>query len=166
MMTRYRLGLTLLATLLSLLLPPLVHAEWIAVSTTHVLPGDSSLILTPLSGAASSLTVQSRTPGDLKWLVASLPVAPGQAVDAVELCYQAPDAGTFIRQTRLVEAFAPDGGLVVHDDAAALTSPTAACYRSRVPAYTAAAAVSLWVRLEFAEPDAVLVIDTVSVHIP
>jgi hypothetical protein len=50
------------------------------------------------------------------------------------------------------------------DDATALTSPTA-CYRSRVPAYTAAA-VSLWVRLEFAEPDAVLVIDTVSVHIP
>jgi hypothetical protein len=165
MMTRYRLGLTLLATLLSLLLPPLVQAEWIAVSATRVLPGDPSLILTP-SGAASSLTVQSQTPGDLKWLVASLPVAPGQAIDAVELCYQAPDAGTFIRQTRLVEAFPPDGGLVVHDDATALTSPTAACYRSAVPAYTAAAAVSLWVRLEFAEADAVLVIDTVRVHIP
>jgi hypothetical protein len=150
---------------MSLLLPRMVDAEWIALSTAHLLPGDPSLILTPPSGSSPSLTVQSLTPGDLKWLAVGLPVAPGEAIDAVELCYQAPDAGTFIRQVRLVEKQA-DAGLVVHDDGTALTSPTAACYRSRVPGYTAADAVSLWVRLEFAQADDVIVIDTVSVHVP
>ena len=76
-----------------------------------------------------------------------------------------PMPGTFIRQVRLVEKRS-DYGLVVHDDGTALTSPTATCYRSRVRDYTAADAVSLWLRLEFAQADDVIVIDTLSVHVP
>ena len=166
MTRRCCVGLIVIASLMSLLLPPMVHAEWIALSPAHLLPGDPSLILTPSSGSAPSLTVQSRTPGDLKWLVVRLPVAPGEAIDAVELCYQAPDAGTFLRQVRLVEYLDAARGLVVHDAGTALTSPIVTCYRSLVPDYTAADAVSLWVRLEFAQADDMIVIDTVTVHIP
>jgi hypothetical protein len=158
-------GLIITASLMSLLQPRMVHAEWIALSPAQVLPGDPSLTLTPPSGSAPFLTVQSHTPGDLKWLVVSLPVAPGQGIDMVELCYQASDDGTFIRQVRLVEKQS-NYRLVVHDDGTALTSPTEACYRSRVRGYTAADAVSLWLRLEFAQADDVIVIDTVSVHAP
>jgi hypothetical protein len=153
MTRRCRIGLIVIATLMGLLLPRMLHAEWIALSPAHLLPADPSLILTLPSGSSRSLTVQSRTPGDLKWLAVRLPVSPGEAIDAVELCYQAPDAGTFIRQVRLVEYLDTARGLVVHDDGATLTSPTAACYRSRVPDYTAADAVSLWLRLEFAQPE-------------
>lgn len=165
MTRRCRVGLIVIMSLISLLLPRMVHAEWVALSPVHLLPSDPSLILAPPSGSSPSLTVQSRTPGDLKWLAVRLPVAPGEAIDAVELCYQAPDAGTFIRQVRLVEKHA-DYGLVVHDDGAALTSPTATCYRSRVLGYTVMEAVSLWLRLEFAQADDVIMIDTVSVHVP
>jgi hypothetical protein len=166
MTRRCRIGFIVIASLMGLLLSRMVHAEWIALSTAHLLPGDPSLILTPPSGSAPPLTVQSRTPSDLKWLVVSLPVAPGQAIDVVELCYQAPDDGTFLRQVRLVEYLDAARGLVVHDDGTVLRSPTATCYRSRVPDYMAADAVSLWLRLEFAQADDVIVIHSVNVHVP
>jgi hypothetical protein len=152
--------------LLSLLgLAQLASPEWLDLSLARWVPGDPTVTLTGPSDAHSSLIVQSQTASDRQWIVIGLPVSPGQALDAVELCYQASDEGTVIRQVRLVEYLDPARGLVVHDDATALTSPTPTCYRSRVPAYTAADAVSLWVRVEFAQTDDVLVIDTVSVHI-
>jgi len=152
--------------LLSLLLPWIAHAEWITVSPAGMHAEDPTITLTPLSGSPSSLAVQSQTPGDLKWLVVGLSVTAGQAIDAVELCYQTPEAGTFIRQVRLIEYLDPDQGLVVHDDGAVLTSPTPTCYRSPVPAYTATDAVSLWLRLEVADAADVVVIHNVSVHVP
>jgi hypothetical protein len=66
MTRRCRIGFIVIASLMGLLLPRMVHAEWIALSTAHLLPGDPSLILTPPSGSAPPLTVQSRTPSDLK----------------------------------------------------------------------------------------------------
>jgi hypothetical protein len=89
--------------LLLLLQAPLVRAERITVSPGEMLSEDPTITLTPLPGSPSSLAVQSQTPGDLKWLVVGLPVTAGQPIDAVELCYQAPEAGTYIRQVRLVE---------------------------------------------------------------
>jgi hypothetical protein len=166
MTTTRRTRRAVIVALLGLLLPWIAHAEWITVSPAGMYAEDPTITLTPLSGAPSSLAVQSQTPGDLKWLVVGLPVTAGQAIDAVELCYQAPEAGTFIRQVRLVEALDPAQWLVTHDDPTVLMSPTVACYHSQVRSYIAAAAVSLEVRLEFAQADDVIVINTVSIHVP
>ena len=165
MITR-RTRRTVIVGLLSLLLPWIAHAEWIAVSPAKMLSEDPAITLTPLSGPPPSLTVQSQTPGDLKWIFVGLPITAGQAIDTVELCYQAPEAGTFIRQVRLVDYLDAERGLVVHDDSAALTSPTPTCYRSPMPAYTAREAVSLWLRLEVTDAADVVVINRVGVHIP
>jgi hypothetical protein len=165
-MTTHRTRRALIVGLLSLLLPWIAHAGWIAVSPAAMLADDPATTLTQLSGSPPSLTVQSQTPGDLKWIVVGLPVTAGQAIDALELCYQAPDDGTFIRQVRLVEYLDAERGLVVHDDSAALTSPTPTCYRSPMPAYTARDAVSLWLRLEVTEAADIVVIHSVSVHLP
>jgi len=165
-MTTRRTGRAVIVSLLSLLLPWIAHAEWIAISPAGIHSEDPTLTLTPLAGSPSSLAVQSQTPGDLKWLVVGLPVTAGQAIDAVQVCYQAPDDGIFIRQVRLVEHLDTARGLVVHDDSAVLTSPTPMCYRSPVPAYTARDAVSLWLRLEVTEAADVLIIHSVSVHVP
>jgi hypothetical protein len=165
-MTTRRTSRAVIVGLLSLLLPWIAHAEWIAVSPAGMHSEDPTITLSPLSGSPPSLTVQSQTPGDLKWLVVGLPVTAGQAIDAVELCYQAPEAGTFIRQVRLVEYLDTDRGLVVHDDGTTLRSPTPTCYRSPVPDYVATDAVNLWLRLEVTDAAAVVVIHSVSVHIP
>jgi hypothetical protein len=127
---------------------------------------DPTLTVSPRSGSLSSLAVESQIPGDLKWLVVGLPVTAGQAIDAVELCYQTPHDGPVIRQVRLVEYLDTARGLVVHDDATALRSPTGSCYHSPVPAYTAADAVSLWLRLEFAQATEVILIHSVRIHVP
>src|SRR4051812_16645879 len=99
-MTTHRTSKAVILGLLGLLLPWIAHAEWIAVSPAGMHSEDPTIILTPLSGSPSSLAVQSQTSGDRKWLVVGLPVMVGQAIDTVELCYQAPEAGTFIRQVR------------------------------------------------------------------
>jgi hypothetical protein len=144
----------------------IAHAEWITVSPAGMHAEDPTMTITPLSGSPSSLAVQSQTSGDLKWIIVGLPITAEQVIDAVELCYQAPDTGTFIRQVRLVEYLDTDQGLVVHDDGAELTSPTPTCYRSPVPAYTATDAVSLWVRLQFTQANEMIMINSVSVHVP
>jgi hypothetical protein len=158
------LGVTIIVGVMSLLCSArIAHSAWIELNHARLVPADLTLTLTKPSEPALPLTVQSQTPGDLKWLVQSLPVAVGQAITAVELCYQAPDEGTFIRQVRLVEA-RPAYGLVMHDDATALTSPTA-CYQSPVLNYTVADAVSLWVRLEFADVADAIVIDGIRIQV-
>jgi hypothetical protein len=145
--------------------PPLVRAEWRTLPTTQLRPDDPALTLTASSTAQHALIVQSQTPGDLKWLVVSLSVTPGQAIDAVEICYQAPDEGTIVRQVRIVEELNPPQALVLHDEAVDLTGSTADCYHSPVPAYTRDAVVSLWLRLEFARTTDVIMIDSVRIEV-
>jgi hypothetical protein len=140
-------------------------AEWIDVDPTQIVPGSETMTVSHTSGPPPALQVESRTPGDLKWVTVSLPVPFGQSIDMVEVCYQAPDDGTFIRQTRLVEALDAQRGLVIHDDPTTHASPRAACYRSAVYDYTPIAALSLWVRLEVAQAGDVLYIDGVRIHL-
>ena len=45
MTRRCCIDLIVIASLMGLLLPRMVHAEWIALDTAHVLPADPSLIL-------------------------------------------------------------------------------------------------------------------------
>jgi hypothetical protein len=165
MITIRRAGITLMAGLMSLLLLRSAHADWLAVDLTQVVPGDPTVVLTGPSNADPFLTVQSTTPGDLKWIKISLPVTTAQTIQAVEICYQAPDAGTVIRQTRLVEYLDSTHGLVRHDDPTVHASLTAMCYRSRVRGYTPADAVSLLVRLQFAEATDAVVIDSVRIQV-
>jgi hypothetical protein len=94
-----------------------------------------------------------------------LPATPGQAIDAVEICYRAPDEGTVVRQVRVVEELHPPQALVLHDAVVDLTGATADCYHSPVPAYTQDAVVSVWLRLEFARPADVIMIDSVRIEV-
>lgn len=165
MITTRRAGITIMTALISLLLLRSAHADWLAVDLTQSVPGDPTVVLTGPSHADPSLTVQSDTPGDLKWIEMPLPVSATQTIQAIEVCYQAPEAGAFIRQTRLVEFLDPTHELVQHDDPTVHASPMATCFRSRVRGYTSADAVSLWVRLEFTEAAAAVVIDSVRIEV-
>jgi len=158
-------ALAIRVLLLTLLRPPLVHAEWRTLPTTQLRSGNPAVTLTASATPQSTLTVQSQTPGDLKWLVVSLPVTPGQAIDAVEICYRAPDEGTFIRQVRVVEELHPPQALVLRDEAVDLAGAPADCYHAPVPAYTQEATVSVWLRLEFARAADVIMIDSVRIEV-
>jgi hypothetical protein len=86
-------------------------------------------------------------------------------IQAIEICYLAPDADTFIRQTRLVKDLDPTHGLVSVDDPTVLASPTATCYRSPVRGTIPAEAMTLWVRLEFAKVADIVFIDRIRVQL-
>ena len=168
MITTRHTGITIMAILMSLLLLRSAHADWLAVDLTQIVPGDPTVVLTPEVplNREPSFIVQSNTPGKLKWIVVPLPVTTEQTMQAIEICYQAPDAGAFIRQTRLVEFLDHTQGLVQHDDPIVHASLTATCYRSRVRrGYTPTDAVSLWVRLQFAQATAAVVIDSVRIQV-
>src|SRR5262245_57477968 len=158
-------ALAISVLMMALPLPPLVHAEWRTIPTTQLRPGDPTVTLAASSTAQPTLTVQSQTPGDLKWLVVSLPVTPGQAIDAVEICYRAPDEGTVLRQVRVVEELYPPQALVLHDAVVDLTGSPADCYHSPVPTYTRDAVVSLSLRLEFARTADVIMIDRLRIEV-
>jgi hypothetical protein len=158
-------GITIMAILMSLLLLRSAHADWLAVDLTQIVPGDPTVVLTPEvpSDREPSFIVQSNTPGELKWISMPLPVTTEQIIQAIEICYQATDAGAFIRQTRLVEFLSPTHRL---DDPIVHASRTATCYRSRVRGgYTPTDAVSLWVRLQFAQATDAVVIDSVRIQV-
>jgi hypothetical protein len=151
--------------LLLCLLARTAQAEWVDIPPAQFIPNEPTVILTWPSDASAPLVVQSHTPGDLQWIVVHLPVTATNTITAVEICYYAPDAGTVIRQTRLVEYLDPLQAFVTHDDATVLRSPTAVCYRSPVAAYRPAVGGSLWLRLEFADPADQIVIDSVRIEV-
>jgi hypothetical protein len=121
------------------------------------------------SVAQPSLSIQSSTAGDLKWIEVNVPVTihdsfSSPVIDAVAVCYKAPNAGTFISQIRLSDMLGPSTGFVRHDDGTDLISQTDTCYSSPVSNYVPQGSVNLSLRLFFADPSHKIWIGAVAVH--
>jgi hypothetical protein len=144
-------------------------SEWLSIGHTGFVSGDSTLTLTMPFVGQPSLSIQSSAAGDFKWIEANVPVAIGDTfsfpvIDAVAVCYKAPNAGTFISQIRLSDMLGPSTGFVRHDDPTDLTSPTDTCYISPVANYVPQGSVNLSLRLFFADPSHKIWIGAVAVH--
>jgi hypothetical protein len=111
--------------------------------------GSSNLALS--RGAfGNTLRVTTSAAGDLQWLSLPLLVQDNLVIKAVKVCYDLSDASSFISQVRLAEETVPPSATVQHDDGTDLTSPDPVCIESAVGSYHPAGAVTLSLRLNFA----------------
>jgi hypothetical protein len=98
----------------------------------------------------NTLRVTTQQAGDLQWLTLPLAVQDNLTIKAVIVCYDLSSAGSFISQVRLAEETVPPSAFVQHDDPTDLTSTDPVCVESAVSDYQPNGAVSLSLRLNFA----------------
>jgi hypothetical protein len=120
------------------------------ISPTDWVTGDSTLQISYPSVTHPAVEITTTVLGDLKWVFLGLRLSVDSLIRAVRVCYQLSSSNSFISQVRLTEMQTPDSALVRHDDPTDLLSTIATCYVSQVGAYHANGAVTLALRLKFA----------------
>jgi hypothetical protein len=132
--------------------------QWLTLGNTGFVSGDTTLTLRMPYVGQPSLSVQTDSPGDFKWISQNVPVTLNEQfkatkmIDKVMVCYKAPDVGSYISQIRLSQFNGPSQATVIHDDGTDLTSPIDACYISKLPNFKATSAVGLSLRLNLVNP--------------
>ncbi len=125
--------------------------KWVVLGNTVWVSGDSRLTLEMPSIHHGYLKITSNTAGDSQWISATIPFTWGSSIKGVILCYQTPNAGSYISQIRLSDYILPSSPAPVrHDDGTDLISVDGACYFSAVSNYTPQGSVELSLRLNFA----------------
>lgn len=152
-----RLMVALIFTILMLCLgftdPNIAGAaeKWVVLGNTIWVSGDSRLTLEMPSLYHTYLKVTSNTAADSQWIHATIPFTWGSSIKGIILCYQTPNAGTYISQIRLAD-YLLSPATVRHDDGTDLISTDGACYLSAVSNYIPQGSVDLSLRLNFAAP--------------
>ena len=171
MRTHNRLILLVWGLLFSLSYQDIATAgQWMSLGNAGFVSGDSSLRLTMPYVGQPSLSIQTDSPGDLKWISENVPMTLNEQfkatkmIDKVMICYKSPDAGSYISQIRLAQFSGPSQAVVIHDDGTDLTSPTDTCYVSKLPNYKATGGVELSLRLNLAAPFHKIWIGSTMVH--
>jgi hypothetical protein len=152
----------LASALVSLVSPGLARAEWRALPPSGFVvdAGSSALALSK----SLNLVVSTDEAGDAQWIVQRVALQEGDVIDAVAVCYSAPNLGTFISRLRLTGPEST-GASVRHDDDTDLTSATDDCHVSPVSDYAPGGAIELALRLHFANATHSIRIGAVSVHV-
>jgi hypothetical protein len=101
-------------------------------------------------GFGNTLRVTTSAAGDLQWLNLPLIVPDNLTIKAVRVCYSLSSASSFISQVRLSEETVPPSASIRHDDGTDLTSTSPVCADSAVNNYQPNGAVTLSLRLNFA----------------
>jgi hypothetical protein len=129
--------------------PPADYTLWIS-ALGFIAPDGSALAI---RRGAMGNTTQVMTPraGDLQWILLPLTVPSTASIKAVIVCYQLSNARSFISQVRLSEESTPPSALVRHDDGADLRSTIPARYESQVRPFRPEGAITLSLRLNFAD---------------
>ena len=150
---------------------PATAGQWISLGNAGFVSGDTTLDLKMPYVGQPSLSIQTDSPGDLKWISENVPLVFNEQfkatklIDKIMICYKAPDAGTYISQIRLSQFSGPSQAIVVHDDGTDLTSPVDTCYVSKLPKYKATGAVALSLRLNIASVAHKIWIGSTMVHL-
>ena len=100
---------------------------------------------------ADSIHIYTTNPGDLQWIDLPLVLPSNVKIKKVMLYYKLSNSKSFISQVRLTETTKPSTALVKHDDGTDLTSTTATHYYSHVGALQPNGAITLCLRLNFAD---------------
>jgi hypothetical protein len=109
----------------------------------------SHLVLTR-GGFGNTLRVTTEQAGDLQWLSLPLITPDNLTIKSITVCYDLSSADSFISQIRLSEEKEPPTATVMHDDGTDLTSTDPVCVESAVDNYQPDGAVTLSLRLNFA----------------
>ena len=116
----WRSGLVSMVAILMLsIVPAVAVAGWRVVPTTSFVTDDLDLTLTK---SLSSLSITSQVNGDQHLIHQTLPTVEGDVIDAIAVCYNAFDPGTFITAIGLTEFVFPASGTNRHFDGTDLIS--------------------------------------------
>ncbi len=135
------------------------------ISPTDWVSGDATLRLSYPSAAHPATEITATAPGDLKWVSLALRLPPFTEIKAVRVCYQVSNPRSFISQVRLTEMTTPERALVRHDDATDLTNVAPTCYVSEVANLRAEGAITLALRLNFANRSDKIILGAVGIDL-
>ena len=138
-------------------LPPQEQTIWISPLNFVVSEGVQGWETITISRGFSGNTirVKSTKPGNSKWIALPLLVPTNLKIKKLMVCYQASNPSqSFISQVRLSQEKEPPAALVVHDDGTDLNKIGPTCYESNVGSLQPQGAITLSLRLNFADvPD-------------
>lgn len=137
-------------------------------SPTDVVTGENALTVSHPSVKHPAVEITAKLPGDLNWIYLALEVAPYHEINAIRVCYQLSNTGTFISQVRLVEMQTPDVAIVRHDDIHVKDQLTIdpTCYRSEFgKAYRSDGAINLALRLNFGNVADKIILGAIGVEV-
>src|SRR6476659_4615061 len=132
-------------------------------SPTEFVSGDPTLHVEYPSVSGPATIVRCSSPGPWKWVSMGVNLPGTVQITSVTLCYQVSGGGSSIEQVRLTDMAEPNTALVIHDDAVSLSSTSAARYRSAVANSSPRQALTLALRLNFANTQGQILLGAVEV---
>lgn len=127
--------------------------------------GDPTLQISHSFSGQPHTAIKCSTLGGDKWISMAVTLPPDAEIEAVLIGYQVSNPRSRIVQVRLSELNAPDKPVVRHDDPTKLDSVTPAVYRGNVIAFAPKAALTLELRLDFANTADVIRLGGVGVEV-
>ena len=126
-----------------------MQSVWL--SPTEFVSGDPTLRIEYPSVSGPGTVVRCSSPGSSKWVSIGVNLPGVLQVRAITICYQTLGGGSSIEQVRLTDMAEPSTALVIHDDAISLSSVSPARHTSVVANAAARQALTLSLRLSFAD---------------
>jgi parallel beta-helix repeat protein len=126
-----------------------MRSVWL--SPTEFVSGDPTLLIEYPSVSGPGTVVRCSSPGSSKWVSIGVNLPGVLQVRAITVCYQTLGGGSSIEQVRLTDMAEPSTALVIHDDAISLSSASPARHMSVVANAAAHQALTLSLRLSFAD---------------
>jgi hypothetical protein len=121
------------------------------ISPTGYVSGDNTLQIDYSSVTHPNTIIRcTKLGGAPKWISMGIPLSSGATITGVTICYQVSNARSSIAQVRLTEMTTPDTAIVRYDEATTLNSTAPVCHTGKPISFSPVAAVSLELRLEFA----------------
>jgi parallel beta-helix repeat protein len=133
------------------------------LSPTEFVSGDSTLLIEYPSVTGPATVIRCSSPGSGKWISMAVNVPGRLQIRAITVCYQTLGGGSSIEQVRLTDMAEPNTALVIHDDAVSLSSGSPASYTSVVANATPHHALTLDLRLNFADVSSSVLLGAVGV---
>jgi parallel beta-helix repeat protein len=121
------------------------------LSPTDFVSGDPTLLIEYPSVSGPGTVVRCSSPGAWKWVSLGVNLPGDLQVGAITVCYQISGGGSSIEQVRLTDMAEPNTALVIHDEAVSLSSPSPARHTSVVANAAPRQALTLNLRLNFAD---------------
>jgi hypothetical protein len=130
------------------------HMVWISplnFVVSESVPGWETLSISKgVSGG--TIRVKSTASGDEKWVALPLPIPTNLKIKKLTVCYEASHSKeSYISHVNLTQETKPSTSIVVHDDATDLTEIGPTCYENNVGSLQPKGAITLNLRLNFAD---------------
>jgi hypothetical protein len=151
---------------IALLAPGTCQAEYtVWFSPLTMSTADSRLTISPSPSVSYAIRVRTSAAGDPQWISLGLALPSDVTISGVDVCYALSGTNVYISQVRLSAMTTPDAAGVLQDDPTDLTDPGPTCYESVVAGASVTGAITVSLRLSFADIASWVDIGAIGVHL-